>query len=29
MGRNRARQVRGLRQTTETVREVPDALKGR
>jgi hypothetical protein len=29
VGRNRARQIRGLRQTTETVREVPDALKGR
>ena len=29
MGRGRARQIRGLRQTTETVREVPDALKGR
>jgi Putative Actinobacterial Holin-X, holin superfamily III len=27
--RSRLRQVRGLRQTTETVREVPDALKGR
>ena len=29
MGRSRARQVRGLPQTTQTVREVPDALKGR
>jgi hypothetical protein len=29
MARNRARQIRGLRQTTETIREVPDALKGR
>jgi Putative Actinobacterial Holin-X, holin superfamily III len=29
MGRNRARQIRGLPQTAETVREVPDALKGR
>src|SRR5436305_13079054 len=29
MGRARARQMRGLPQTTQTVREVPDALKGR
>jgi len=28
MGRSRAREIRGLRQTTETMREVPDALKG-
>jgi hypothetical protein len=25
----RAREIRGLRQTTETVREVPDAIRGR
>jgi len=29
VARNNAREVRGLRQTAETVREVPDALKGR
>jgi Putative Actinobacterial Holin-X, holin superfamily III len=29
MGRSRARQIRGLPRTTETVREVPDALRGR
>ena len=29
MGRSRAREIRGLPQTAETVREVPDALKGR
>jgi hypothetical protein len=29
MGRSRARQIRGLPQTAETVREVPEALKGR
>ena len=29
MARSRVRQIRGLRQTTETVREVPEALKGR
>jgi Putative Actinobacterial Holin-X, holin superfamily III len=29
MGRGGARQLRGLPQTTQTVREVPDALKGR
>ena|SRR2546421_10793543 len=28
-GRGRARQIRGLQRTTETVRQVPDALKGR
>jgi hypothetical protein len=29
VARGKAREVRGLRQTAETVREVPDALKGR
>lgn len=29
MGRNRVREIRGLPQTAQTVREVPDALKGR
>jgi hypothetical protein len=29
VARNKAREVRGLRQTAETVREVPDAIKGR
>jgi hypothetical protein len=29
VARGKARQIRGLRQTVETVREVPDALKGR
>jgi hypothetical protein len=29
VARARAREIRGLRQTTETVREVPDALRGR
>jgi hypothetical protein len=28
MGRSRARQIRGLPQTAQTVRAVPDALKG-
>ena len=28
MGRNRAREIRGLPQTAQTVREVPDALRG-
>jgi hypothetical protein len=28
-GRSRAREIRGFPQTTQTVREVPDALKGR
>src|SRR3989440_9626979 len=29
MGRSRARQIRGLRQTAQTVRDVPGALQGR
>jgi UDP-N-acetylmuramyl pentapeptide phosphotransferase/UDP-N-acetylglucosamine-1-phosphate transferase len=29
VARRRAREIRGLQQTAETVREVPDALKGR
>ena len=29
VARSRAREVRGLRQTAETVREVPDAIRGR
>jgi hypothetical protein len=29
VARARAREIRGLRQTAETVREVPDALRGR
>jgi ABC-type multidrug transport system fused ATPase/permease subunit len=29
VARTRAREIRGLRQTTETVREVPDAIRGR
>jgi hypothetical protein len=29
VARTRAREIRGLRQTAETVREVPDAIRGR